>query len=174
MGKEIFLESERMIFRYHIEEDLEPFIKMQQDPDFRRYVGGKPRSRENAERKFRGTYLPRPKDDFALWATELKETGEYIGYCGISPHFSENGIVENEGSLAYYIAKEHWGKGLATEASVRFLDWAFKEKKLKRVVADLEEGNMASQRILENLGFRFVAREEGNRTFLSYELINKS
>ena len=171
MENDIFLESERLTFLPHKEEDCEPFILLQMDSDFRRYVGGKPRTRENAERRFYSDYLPKPKDDFALWARELKKTGEYIGYCGIYPNFSETGIIENEGTLAFYLAKEHWGKKFATEVGFRFLDWTFNEKMLHKVVADIEEGNIASQRVLEKLGFQFVSREGIGRVFLNYEIL---
>ena len=164
-------ETSRLRFRPHLESDLEPFCAMQLDVEFRRYVGGKPRSRAGAEAKFQSTYLPLPPDEWALWATELKETGEYIGYCGVYLRFGENGPIPDEGSLAYYLARAHWGKGLATEASVTFVDWAFKEKGLKRIVADHEEGHISSQKILEKLGFRRVAIEGEGRVFWSYELL---
>ncbi|MEM7371440.1 MAG: GNAT family N-acetyltransferase [Bacteroidota bacterium] len=164
-------ESQRLRFRPHRELDLEPFCAMQMDAEFRQYVGGKARSREGAERKFWSTYFPAPKDELALWATEWKANGEYIGYCGIYPHFGEDGIIEGEGMLAFYLARRYWGRGLATEAGAFFLTWAFETKGLSRVVASLEEGNMASRRVLEKLNVRYVNREAGRRVFLNYEIL---
>lgn len=164
-------ESQRLRFRFHQEQDLDAFCAMQMDADFRRYVGGKPRSREGAERKFWSTYFPKPKDDLALWATELKSSKAYIGYCGIYPHFGEKGPIEGEGTLAFYLAKEHWGQGYATETGQFFLQWGFQEKELTKVVASLEEGNIASQRVLEKLGFQYVNKEGTGRVFLNYEIL---
>ena len=100
---------------------------MEMDIDVRRYVGGQPRSREDAERRFMGTLEP-IKDSLRLWATVLKESGQYVGRCGIYPHFYNDGTtVPGEGTLAFYIAKPYWNNGYATEAGRAFIEFGFKE-----------------------------------------------
>src|SRR5580658_5571362 len=47
------LETERLLLREHRAEDLEAYVAMEADPDVRRYVGGSPRTREEAEKRFR-------------------------------------------------------------------------------------------------------------------------
>ena len=65
----IVLETERLLFRDHEVDDLDPFCAMEADPEVRRFVGGKPRTREQAEEKFRRVYLPPVRNRRALWAT---------------------------------------------------------------------------------------------------------
>jgi ribosomal-protein-alanine N-acetyltransferase len=65
----VILESDRLLFRDHEPEDLEPFCVMEADPEVRRFVGGAPRSREGAEAKFHQVYLQPVPDRMALWAT---------------------------------------------------------------------------------------------------------
>jgi RimJ/RimL family protein N-acetyltransferase len=88
-----------------------------------------------------------------MWATTFKPDGRYIGYCG----------VYGEGTLGYYLAREYWGRGLATEAARAFVDFGFRELGLTRIVSSVEVGNDASKHILEKLGFRLVRHEPGER-----------
>ena len=167
----VVLETQRLIFRDHEIGDLEPFCTMEADPKFRRFVGGRPRSHADAERKFRSTYLRPIPDRLGLWATVLKPDSRYIGYCGVYPHFGPNSVIPGEGTLAFYLARPYWGQGLATEAGRAFISFAFRELGLSRLVAAVEAGNAASVSVLEKLGFSWHHFEPGEtRSFNHYEL----
>lgn len=116
-----FLETERLLFRSHQLEDLEVFCSMNMDPEVRRYVGGKPWSREKAEARFFGKYIREPSNTFGLWATIHKEDDRYIGYCGLSARYDAWGkLEENCSGLAFYLDRCYWRMGLATEAATAF------------------------------------------------------
>ena len=51
-GNKIILETERLLFRTHILADLDAWCAMEMDPLVRRYTGGRPRTRQQAEQKF--------------------------------------------------------------------------------------------------------------------------
>jgi ribosomal-protein-alanine N-acetyltransferase len=53
----ILLETERLLFRDHTLEDLDPFCALEADPAVRRFVGGRHRTREEAEHRFRNGFL---------------------------------------------------------------------------------------------------------------------
>jgi ribosomal-protein-alanine N-acetyltransferase len=164
--------SERLLFRQHLPDDMDAFCAMEMDADVRRYVGGQPRSRVGAEEKFVRTLEP-VKDSLSLWATVLKENGQYIGRCGIYPHFNNNGsIVPGEGTLAFYIAKPFWRKGYATEAGCAFIKFGFDELELKRMVAHVQAENAASVHVLKKLGFELESTEVAHRTFYHFQLKN--
>jgi ribosomal-protein-alanine N-acetyltransferase len=166
------LSSERLLFRQHIPEDMDAYCAMEMDADVRRYVGGQPRSREDAERRFMGTLEP-IKDRLNMWATVLKENGQYVGRCGIYPHFNSTGsTISDEGTLAFYIAKPFWNNGYATEAGMAFIQFGFEELGLKRIVAHVQAGNEASVHVLKNLGFNLGSTETGHRTFYHFQLKN--
>ncbi|HEX5275193.1 MAG TPA: GNAT family N-acetyltransferase [Candidatus Rubrimentiphilum sp.] len=148
----ILLETERLLFRKHEPSDEAAFVQMQMDPEFRRNVGGRVLPPDQAVQRFRSRYLRKPDGSFGLWATILKEENTYIGYCGLAGDRAEP-------SLAYYIARPYWGRGLATEAARAFVDFGFAKLKLPRIVASAEKGHSASDRILEKLGFA-LEREE--------------
>jgi RimJ/RimL family protein N-acetyltransferase len=167
----IVLETERLLFRAHTEDDLEAFCALEADPQVRRFVGGSPRSRERAERKFRDSFLVPIADRLGLWATVFKPDDRYIGYCGVYPHFGVEGPIPGEGALGYTLARAYWGRGLATEAARGFVDFGFEDLHLRRIVAMVEVGNGASAHVLEKLGFRLWRLETiGRRSFYHFEL----
>jgi ribosomal-protein-alanine N-acetyltransferase len=168
----IILESERLLFRDHEPSDLDGYCAMEADPQLRRYAGGAPRSREEAERRFRKG-LNRPENRrLWMWATVYKPEGCYIGRCGVYPHFGLAGeVIAGEGSLGFYLARAYWGRGLATEAGRAFVDFGFNELGLSRIVTAVQVGNDRSVRVLEKLGFHLARTEEGAcRSFYHFEL----
>jgi ribosomal-protein-alanine N-acetyltransferase len=108
----IILESERLLFRQHIMADIDDYCAMDMDADVRRYIGGYPRTREEAEKRFNGSLKP-VTNRLAMWATVYKPEGQYIGRSGIYPHFNSEGMpIPGEASLGFYIAKDYWGRDL--------------------------------------------------------------
>jgi len=157
--------------------DIEAYCEMEQDPDVRKFVGGYPRRREDAENRFlRGLEQPAVKM-LSMWATILKTENRYIGRCGIYPNFNDAGQpIANEGTLAFYIAKAYWGNGFAKEAGRAFVNFGFNKLGLKRIVSTIQEGNDASARVVEKLGFSKTYTEPATQTnlrsFIHFELNN--
>jgi ribosomal-protein-alanine N-acetyltransferase len=85
---------------------------------------------------------------------ELKKTGESVGMIGIYYYSKENRRAE----LGYDLLKEHWGKGLMTEAVEEVLRYAFEELRLNRVEATTDSENGASNKVLERTGFTLEGR----------------
>lgn len=69
-------------------------------------------------------------------------------------------IQDGCGELGYWLERDHWGRGLATEAAGAVHDFATRTLGLRRLVAGHAADNPASGRILVRLGFRQV----GHRT----------
>ena len=162
----IFLATERLVFRTHELKDENDFIQMHTDPEVRRYVGGQPWPLEKAAHRFRTQYLGKPAKAYGLWATVLKEEGKYIGCCGL--RFAKEGV-----RLGFYLSRPYWRRGLASEASRAFIDLGFRRLRLRRIWADVEKGNVASEHILEKLGFKCVSQQEvpaAKRIICLYEL----
>lgn len=66
-----------------------------------------------------------------------------------------------EVEIGWWLAPEHWGRGLATEAAGAVVDFAFRETGLHRVLAIARPENRASTRIMEKLGMRLSGRHTG-------------
>jgi ribosomal-protein-alanine N-acetyltransferase len=169
----VILETERLLFRQPLLEDLDAFCAMEADADFRRYVGGRPRSREEAERRFMPGLEP-ARDKLSMWATVYKPDNKYIGRCGIYPHFKpDGGVYPGEASLGLYIAPAYWGMGLATEAGKAFVKFGFDDLKLNRIVTSIDTRHDASVHVIKKLGFQLEQTEVGElRSFYHFELKN--
>ena len=90
---------------------------------------------------------PEQRQWYAVWFLRLK-SGEIIGdYC--FKGLLADGSVE----IGYGLEPEYWGKGYATEAVIAAVDWALKQPGVKRIEAETESENAASQRVLEKAGF---------------------
>jgi RimJ/RimL family protein N-acetyltransferase len=166
----IILESERLLFRSHEAADLEAFCAMEGDAEVRRYVGGAPRTREAAEQRFRERAMRDVAGRLGMWAAVLKADGSYVGRCGLYPNLDGGAKVAGEAVLGFYIAREFWGRGLATEAARAFVDFGFGELKLARIVGSVQVENAASIRVLDKLGFVIARHEVGPRSFYHFEL----
>jgi ribosomal-protein-alanine N-acetyltransferase len=171
MNSEVILETDRLLFRPHRIDDLNAYCLLEADADFRRYVGGRPRPREEAEQRFAESLKP-AKDRLSMWATIYKPENKYIGRCGIYPHFDVEGKpIPGEAAFGVYLAKEYWGRGLATEAGKAFVDFGFNELSVNLIVTMIQVGNDASVRMIEKLGFELMRTEVGNyRSFYHYAL----
>jgi RimJ/RimL family protein N-acetyltransferase len=160
-------ESERLLFRPHLITDLDDFCAMEMDSNVRRYVGGYPRTREEAEKRFPKNQLQGMLTDrLGVWATVLKAENRYIGRCGLYQHFSPTGApIPGEAALGLYLAHPYWGRGFATEAGRTFIDFGFNDLAITRIVSTVMEGNDASLHVLHKLGFATARIEPGTRTF---------
>jgi len=98
-----------------------------------------------------------------LFAIRLKETGRLIGI--ISCFDEKDGSCE----IGYGIGSGYWNRGYATEAVDRFLDYLFREKRLKTVYASFFTGNDASRRVMEKCGMNFDHFSEKELSYLGVE-----
>jgi len=163
------LESTRLVFRDHEPADLEPYCEMESDQIYRAHQPVHPR--EEIERRFRERALPRK--EMGLLATVLKADGTYIGRTGLYPFRTEEGvIVPGEATLAFYLARPYWGRGLATEAGHAFIEHGFRDLGLTKIHAGMNAANLASVRVIEKLGFAWVRSGGDTRTqWHDYELL---
>lgn len=131
------------------------------DPDVMRYInGGRPRadgeilefiSRQQTCFRSRG---------FCLWNLRLKPNSRVIGFCGLQP-LELDGVSEVE--IGWCLARDQWGRGLATEAATLALRDAVGRAHLARVIAIAMPENRPSLHIMEKLGMTYerASRKDG-------------
>ena len=61
--------------------------------------------------------------------------------------------INGEVELGYGLHKPYWGQGYATEAAQAAVNWAFQQPKVWVVSAQTEPENVASQHVLQKVGF---------------------
>ena len=72
------------------------------------------------------------------------------------------GLKKNENLtyvLGYWLGKQYWGNGYATEACIELVDYAFKELKITKINAGHFTKNKSSAKVLEKLGFQEIGRD---------------
>ena len=87
------------------------------------------------------------------WGLEVKETGKFIGTIGLNNYNS--GAKKTE--IGYELHPEFWRKGLAKEAVLEVIRYAFEELGLHRMGAVTYPANETSSGMLKGIGFK----EEG-------------
>ncbi len=155
------LETDRLILRPLDEKDIDAIFAMRSDPEVMRFI----REPQNRDESANWVGLVS-----SLWATEQigfcamveKSLGKFVGWCGLW-RLKETGEIE----VGYAVAKEFWGKGYATEAALKFLDYAFEKLEPEKIVAVARPKNAASRRVMEKLGMDFVKTD----TFYDQSLV---
>lgn len=100
--------------------------------------------------------FPHKWEWYTTWLVIHFELNQWIGCIGLSGFPNEN----HETQLGYFIDHRFERKGFATE-SVKFLTAHFLRKyPLLKIVASTHKAHIASQKVLEHNGFRFL-KEEG-------------
>jgi RimJ/RimL family protein N-acetyltransferase len=93
-----------------------------------------------------------------LWAAIYKQTGKFIGRCGLLPWTIED---QREVEVAYTIAQEYWGQGLATESACGILEYGFEKLNLSRLICLIDPENIVSQRVAEKIGMTLEKKVDG-------------
>lgn len=147
-------ESERLGFRIWREPDRKIFAAINSDGENRKYFPGKLTRAESDDLVDRFKTHMAAKG-FGLWAVEIKETGEFIGYIGFSTvvfiaDFTP--CVE----IAWMIKKSHWKKGYATEGARACLGYGFKKLGFDEVYSFTAKINEPSENVMKRLGMSYV------------------
>ena len=103
-----------------------------------------------------------------LWLVTLRDTGEFVGDCGLTPQ-PVDGTTEIE--IGYHVRADRQGHGYATEAATACRDFARDALALDRIVAIIDPGNIASQRVAGKIGLareRRIIRPETGRDVLIF------
>jgi [ribosomal protein S5]-alanine N-acetyltransferase len=98
------------------------------------------------------------------WPIFLLTSGENVGCCGLRPHDAPNRVYE----LGVHIRSIWRRRGLAEEAALAVIGYAFNTLKASALFAGHNPNNLASQPLLEKLGFRYTHHEYYQATDLKH------
>ncbi len=155
----IILETSRLLLRHQTLEDLDALWALYCSPEITRYIPDAPRSYEEAREELEWHMHGHPRHpELGLWATIHRETGKFIGRCGLLPWEIEG---KQEVEIAYTLSEHYWGQGLATEAAKGILRYGLETLKLPRLICLIDPENIASQRVAEKIGMRLEKKVAG-------------
>ena len=146
------IESERLILRRFKDSDLAPFMAYRNDPEVARYQSWDSCEEQEAMTFIREMESARPgvPGEWFQFAIESREMGALVGDCALRVDEHETYRAE----IGFTLAREHQGKGFASEAVSVLLDYAFDTLGLHRVVAIADCRNAPSVALLERVGMR--------------------
>ncbi len=145
------LRTPRLLLRPWRDEDLAPFAALNGDPVVMEFF---PSPLDRAESD---AAAARIREHFAahgygLWAVEVPGVADFIGFVGLAvvsrfqAHFTP--CVE----IGWRLAREHWGRGYATEAARAALDHGFRDLAQKEIVSFTVPANLRSRAVMERIG----------------------
>jgi RimJ/RimL family protein N-acetyltransferase len=146
--------TDRLRLRGHTEEDLAHCAAMWADPQVVRFIGNRPRSREETWTRLLKYVGHWSLKGFGFWLVEEKVTGSFVGEVGFADHKRDfapslHGIPEIGWALTP--AKHHLG--YASEAVKAAIAWSDEHFSTRETVCIIHPDNTPSIRIAESNGY---------------------
>jgi ribosomal-protein-alanine N-acetyltransferase len=155
-----YLETERLIMRDVQESDLYGMFTLDSDPLVHKYLGNNPiKTRAKAAEIIQ--FIQKQYRDLGIgrFAAIEKSSREFIGWSGLKLNTGEKETLNGKTDfydIGFRFIPGYWGKGYATESSVAVLDFGFNKLNLKTICGAAEKGNLASNKVLQKIGLKFI------------------
>ena len=148
----MILETKRLILREMTEEDFPALHAILSDPETMQHYP-KPYDEAGVRRWIAWCRDSYEKHGFGLWAVTLRESGEFIGDCGISMQPIHGQWLPE---IGYHIRRDLWRQGFASEAAAACIRVAFEEFGFPAVYSYMKATNVASYSTAVKNGMRLV------------------
>ncbi len=156
------LETERLLLRCVAKEDVDEIFALRSNKETMKYI---PRpllkSKEDALEHIAMIVEKIENNEGINWAITLKGSSKLIGIIGHYRIQPEHYRAE----IGYMLLPEYRGKGIATEAISKVVQYGFEIMKLHSIEAIIDPGNLVSAKVLENNGFVKEAHLRENEYF---------
>ncbi|MEO8517124.1 MAG: GNAT family N-acetyltransferase [Flavobacterium sp.] len=172
----ILIETDRLILRPIVPSDVEAMFVLDSNPNVNFYLGNNPvKTIEESQaiiEMIRSQYI---QNGIGRFAVVLKETNEFIGWCGIKFITEPENNHVNFYEIGYRFQENHWGKGYGFESAKAWMDYAFSTMKVKAMYASAHIDNTGSNKILQKIGLKQNGQYlHDNIPCYWYELENES
>jgi [ribosomal protein S5]-alanine N-acetyltransferase len=144
------LETDRLTLREITEEDAEDLFINFSDAKVMKHYGSEPlKNIEEARGLIHSFHNGLNENKGIRWGIQLKDEKGLIGTVG----FHALSLKHRRAEIGYELNPAYWGKGLATEAIGKALEYGLNDMKLKRIGAIVFLENKPSNELLLKLGF---------------------
>lgn len=143
-------ESERLLMRPQSADDVEALHEAYHDADLMTWWSSPPHATLEETRAY--LWDRTMPSEWRGWVMVERASGAVIGTLAAGAK-GRAGVSE----IGYLLTRRFWGKGFAREGVSRLIDLLFAEGN-RRVWADVDPDNAASNRLLEALGFTLEGR----------------
>lgn len=154
----VTLETERLILRKTIKEDIDELFYIELNPNLRRYLGiHKVGTSLNDNRNY-FDFSKYDNLDFYRWSIVEKDTNKLLGCIYLNVHDEK----ARSYGIDYFIREDSWNKGYATEASKCVLEFAFNKLNINRIESSGAKSNPGTLKVMEHIGLKYEGvRKDG-------------
>ena len=150
MKDKYIFKSDRLGFRNWTKEDLTEFSKLNADSDVMEHFP-KPLTFEETAKLVERLQSHYEKNGYTYFATEIVETGEFIGFIGLAYQEYQTEFSPAT-DIGWRLKKSAWGKGYATEGAKRCVKFAFSKLGINKVFAICTVKNGKSENVMKKIG----------------------
>lgn len=142
------LNTERLILRPILPNDIENIFRGLSHPEVIRYYGVSFRTLEETKEQM-AWYRSLEQEGTGRWWAICPPSGEFCGAIG----YNNYSAVHRKAEIGFWLLPDFWGRGLATEALQEVIRFGFDTWRLHRIEAFVETENVASVQALKRFGF---------------------
>ena len=158
------IETERLLLRKYTPDDFSMLYEILSDPETMQHYPA-PFDKRKTRNWITWNLDNYEKYGFGLWAVILKETGEFIGDCGITLQNIDGEILPE---IGYHIHKKYWRHGFAKEAARAVRDWGFRNTEFDTFYSYMKYTNIGSWSTALANGMKKVKEYPDPKNTLSY------
>ncbi len=154
------IRTARLLLRQWREDDLEPFARLNADPEVMRHFPD-PLGREESDALAERARRHLDEHGWGLWAVEAVDGSPFgfIGFTGLArPRFEAHFTPAVE--VGWRLTREAWGRGYATEAASAALAVGFGDLGLEEIVSFTAVANDRSRAVMQRLGMTTDPRDD--------------
>ena len=163
------METKRLRIRRYTREDFDALYEILSDPETMKYYP-RPYDQNGVNRWINWCLDSYEKHGFGLWALELKDTGIFIGDCGISMQNIDGEILPE---IGYHINKHYWRQGYAKEACAAVKNWFFENTNFDSVYSYMNQENIPSWATAAANGMTRIKAYEDEEALYVYAITRK-
>jgi len=149
--KKVFpkLHTERLNLIEITQSHLRDYYEIFKEEKVTKYYNIMPFGQIEDARKYIDWFQSRYKEGLGIrWGIQIKGDNRIIGTAGFN-----NFQINHRSNIGYDLHCNYWKKGFVTEALSQIVDYGFNEIGVNRIEAEVMQGNVASERVLQKLGF---------------------
>ncbi len=150
----VYLETDRLILRDYVKDDLNEYCRLKMDSQTMYYLQDiQLHSLEEGRKDFDTVLsdIDSEKRQFYFLHMELKDTHEQVGSIGYT--VIDDTPIGKIVHMGYFTYPKYWGNGYTSEAMRKVLEFAFADNNVYRVTTGCLAENKGSERVMQKNGF---------------------
>ena len=158
------IQTKRLVLREYTLEDFDDIFEILSDEETMQHYP-KPYDAQMTRRWIERNLQYYKDYGFGIWAVTLKETGKFIGDCGLTIQNIDGELLPE---IGYHIHKKFWRQGYGSEAAKAVRDWAFRNTAYDCLYSYMKYTNIGSYSTAIANGMRKIKEYPDDKNQISY------